>query len=219
LKGQEDMAQHDELSELGKALAELDEASVETLVRQSLSQGIAPEEIISELSAGMAVVGERFHEKEYFLTELIYSGEIFKHALALLQPLRKTSTGGKAKGVVVMGTVQGDIHDLGKNIVVTQLECAGYTVVDIGVDAPAQRFVEAVVESQATLVGMSMLLTTAFGAAQETVAAFTQANLRDKVKIMIGGAVTNEDVRQNIGADFWGRDATAAVDIARAVYQ
>lgn len=213
------MAQHDELSDLGKALAELDEAGVETLVRQSLSQGIAPDEIITELSAGMARVGELFSQKEYFLSELIYSGEIFKHAMAMLQPLRKTSTGGKDKGVVVMGTVQGDIHDLGKNIVVTQLECAGYTVVDIGVDAPAQRFVEAVVESQATLVGMSMLLTTAFGAAQDTVAAFTRANLRDKVRIMIGGAVTNEDVRQKIGADFWGRDATAAVDIARAVYQ
>ena len=208
------MAQHDELSELGKALAELDEASVETLVRQSLSQGIAPEEIISELSAGIAVVGERFREKEYFLTELIYSGEIFKHAMAML-PVRKNFTGGKAKGVVVMGTAQGDIHDLGKNIVITQLECAGYTVVDIGVDAPAQRFVEAVVESQATLVGMSMLLTTAFDAARATVDAFTRANLRDKVKIMIGGAVTNEDVRQNIGADFLGKDAVRWVGVIR----
>jgi methanogenic corrinoid protein MtbC1 len=211
------MAQHNNLSELGRALADLDEVGVETMVRKYLSQGMASEAIITELSAGMAEVGERFRQEEYFLTELIYSGDIFKNAMTVLQPLCKTADDGKPRGTVVMGTVQGDIHDLGKNIVITLLECAGFSVVDIGVDAPAQRFVEAVVESQAVLVGMSMLLTTTFDAARETIAAFTQANLRDKVKIMIGGSVTNENVRQDMGADFWGRDATAAVEIAREV--
>ncbi len=163
-------------------------------------------------------MGERFRREEYFLSELIYSGEIFKNTMAILQPLCKASVYAKDKAVVVMGTVQGDIHDLGKNIVITMLECAEFKVVDIGVDAPARRFVEAVVDSKASLVGMSMLLTTVFDAARDTVAAITQANLRDKVKIMIGGSVTNEDVRRDIGADFWGRDAAAAVDIAREVY-
>ncbi|MEN6473398.1 MAG: cobalamin-dependent protein [Syntrophaceae bacterium] len=213
------MEEHDGLSELGRALADLDEGGVEHLVRQHLDHGMSPEAIINELSAGMAEVGELFRQEEYFLTELIYSGDIFKNAMAVLQPLCKTAADGKAGGVVVLGTVQGDIHDLGKNIVVTLLECAGFTVVDIGVDVPAQRFVEAAVESQAVLVGMSMLLTTAFDAARETITAFTQANLRDKVKIMIGGSVTNENVKQDMGADFWGKDATAAVDIARAVCQ
>lgn len=213
------MEQHGDLTELGKALADLDEAGVEKLVRQSLSRGVASEEIIIQLSDGITEVGERYRKEEYFLTELIFSGEIFKNAMTILQPLCKTSTDVKARGVVVMGTVQGDIHDLGKNIVITMLECAGFTVVDIGVDAPAQRFVNAVVESQAMLVGMSMLLTTAFDAARETIAVLTQANLRNKVKIMIGGSVTNEDVRQDMGADFWGKDAIAAVDIAREVYQ
>jgi methanogenic corrinoid protein MtbC1 len=192
---------------------------VETLVQKGLDQRIAPEQIISELSTGITEVGERFRREEYFLSELIYSGEIFKNTMVKLQPLCKASVDKKDKAVVVIGTVQGDIHDLGKNIVITLLECAGYSVVDVGVDAPAQRFVEAVIDSKATLVGMSMLLTTVFDAAQDTIAAITQANLRDKVKIMIGGSVTNEDVRRAIGADFWGRDAAAAVDIAREVYR
>jgi methanogenic corrinoid protein MtbC1 len=212
------MDQNNGLSELGRALAELDEAGVETLVQKGLDQKIPPEQIISELSAGITEVGERFRREEYFLSELIYSGEIFKNTMAKLQPLCKASVDAKDKAVVVMGTVQGDIHDLGKNIVITMLECAEFKVVDIGVDAPAQRFVEAVVDSKASLVGMSMLLTTVFDAARDTVAAITQANLRDKVKIMIGGSVTNEDVRRDIGADFWGSDAAAAVDIAREVY-
>ena len=212
------MDQNNGLSELGRAIAELDEAGVKTLVQKRLDQKIQPEQIIRELSAGITEVGERFRREEYFLSELIYSGEIFKNTMAILQPLCKASVDAKDKAVVVMGTVQGDIHDLGKNIVITMLGCAGFSVVDIGVDAPAQRFVEAVVDSKASLVGMSMLLTTVFDAARETVVAITQANLRDKVKIMIGGSVTNENVRRDIGADFWGSDAAAAVDIAREVY-
>ncbi len=207
------------LSELGRALADLDEAGAEASVQQSLSRGMMPEVIITELSAGMAEVGERFRQEEYFLTELIYSGEIFKKAMAILKPFCKTSAVAKGGAAVVIGTVQGDIHDLGKNIVATLLECAGFKVVDIGVDAPPQCFVDAVIESRASLVGMSMLLTTAFDAARETIAAFTKTNLRDKVKIMIGGSVTNDYVRKDIGADFWGKDAIAALEIARAVCQ
>ena len=213
------MEEQNHLSELGQALVVLDEGGVERLVQKGLDQRVPPEQIFNELSAGMAEVGERFRREEYFLTELIYSGEIFKNTIARLKPLYKASASANNKGIVVIGTVQGDIHDLGKNIVITMLECAGFTVVDIGVDAPAQRFVEAVADSQARLIGMSMLLTTAFDAARDTVAAITQANLRDKVKIMIGGSVTNENVRRDIRADFWGKDAAAAVDIARGVYR
>jgi methanogenic corrinoid protein MtbC1 len=219
LKEEKGMAKNNDLSGLGKALADMDEAGVEIFIRQFISNGIAPEEIIAELSNGMAEVGERYRKEEYFLTELIYTGEIFKKAMTVLQPLCKTGSDGKAGGVIVLGTVQGDIHDLGKNIVLTLLECAGFTVIDIGVDASPQCFVDAVIESGASLVGMSMLLTTAFDSARETVAAFTKANLRDKVKIMIGGSVTNDSVRKDIGADFWGKDATAAVEIARTVCQ
>jgi 5-methyltetrahydrofolate--homocysteine methyltransferase len=217
LKEKKGMAKNDDLSGLGTALANMDEACVEMFIRQFISNGTAPEEIIAELSNGMAEVGERFRKEEYFLTELIYSGEIFKNAMTVLQPLCKTAADGKSVGVVVLGTVQGDIHDLGKNIVLTLLECAGFTVVDVGVDVPPQRFVEAAQESKASLVGLSMLLTTSFDAARKTVEAFNQARLHHKMKIMIGGSVTNEDLRRDIEADFWGRDATAAVDIAREV--
>jgi methylmalonyl-CoA mutase cobalamin-binding domain/chain len=212
------MGQHDSVSELGLALAELDESGVENLIQKGLDQRFPPEQIINELSAGITEVGERFRREEYFLTELIYSGEIFKKAMEKLQPLCESSTGAN-KGVVVMGTVQGDIHDLGKNIVITMLKCAGFAVIDVGVDTPAQQFVDAVIESQARLIGLSMLLTTAFDGTRETISAITKANLRDTVKIMIGGSVTNEDVRQEMGADFWGRDAAAAVDIALGVYR
>lgn len=211
------MPQHNGLSELGAALADLDESRVETLIRKALNARIPPEQIMGELSAGITEVGERFRREEYFLTELIYSGEIFKKAMDTLQPLCQSAS-DENKGVVVMGTVQGDIHDLGKNIVVTMLNCAGFEVVDVGVDAPPQRFVDAVIESQAQLVGLSMLITTAFDGTRETISAITRANLRDRVKIMIGGSVTSEDVRREMDADFWGRDAAAAVDIARLVY-
>jgi methanogenic corrinoid protein MtbC1 len=212
------MEEQNHLSELGRALVVLDESGVEKLVQKRLDQRIPPEQILNELSAGMAEVGERFRREEYFLTELIYSGEILKNSIARLKPLCKASAGND-KGMVVMGTVQGDIHDLGKNIIITMLENAGFKVIDIGVDAPAQRFVEAAADSRARLVGMSMLLTTAFDAARDTVAAITQANLRDKVKIMIGGSVTNENVRRDLRADFWGKDAAAAVDIALEVHR
>jgi len=207
------------MTDLAKAMAELDEEGVDRLVQEYLNQGRAPEEIIADLSAGMDEVGDRYRRGEYFLTELIYSGEIFKNTVNRVPVSRDPSAQANSKGVVVVGTVQGDIHDLGKNIVVTMLRCAGFTVVDIGVDAPPQRFLEAAVESKAALVCMSMLLTTVFDAARGTIAAFTKANLRDKVKIMIGGAPTNENVMKDMGADFWGRDATSAVEIARKVYQ
>ncbi len=211
------MTERDNLGELGIALAELDESGVEKLVRKELDTGTSPEHIINELSDGRAEVGERFRRGEYVLTELIYSSEIFKNAMNVLKPLCTRTADTKGSGVVVMGTVKGDIHDLGKNIVTTLLECAGFSVVDLGVDVPPERFVEAAVSSNAALVGMSMLLTTAFDAARETIAAIEKANLRGRVKIMLGGSVTSENVRRDMGADFWGRDATSAVDIAREV--
>ena len=213
------MAEHNDLSELSKALVELDESGVEQLIKKELNQGTVPEHIIRQLSDGLTEVGERFRREEYFLTELIYSGEIFKKAMAMIDPYCKKSAGAKSSDIVVMGTVQGDIHDLGKNIVTTLLKCSGFSVFDIGVDASPERFLDAVVQSKAKLVGMSMLLTTAYDAAKATVASIEQMGLRENVKIMIGGSVTSENVRREMGADFWGCDATSAVDIAKTVYR
>ena len=213
------MTEYKDLSELSKALVELDESGVELSVQDELNKGTEPEKLIHQLSDGLTEVGERFRREEYFLTELIYSGEIFKKAMAIVKPLYKKSADEINSDVVVMGTVQGDIHDLGKNIVTTMLECSGFSVIDIGVDVPPELFVDAVVKSKAKLVGMSMLLTTAYDAARATVAAIEKKGLREHVKIMIGGSVTSENVQRDLGADFWGSDATSAVDIAKAVYR
>lgn len=207
------------LSELARALADLDEDRVEILVQQYLDNSIAPEQIIHELSSGITEVGDRFRREDYFLSELIYSGEIFKKNVGRIKPLYKAQAGLNSKGVVVIGTVQGDIHDLGKNIVYLMLESAGFTVIDLGVDVPPGKFVEAVRNSKASLVGMSMLLTTVFDAARSTIDEISRAGLRDKVKIMLGGSVANDIIKQQLGADFYGKDAIEAVDIAREVYQ
>ena len=203
---------------LVEAIAEIREQEALATAKKLLDGGTDPVKVLDDAREALRIVGQRFEEREYFLPELMMSSEIVREISELAKPLLTKDMETKHRGKIVFGTVEGDIHDLGKNIVITMLECAEFKVVDIGVDAPAQRFVEAVVDSKASLVGMSMLLTTVFDAARDTVVAITQANLRDKVKIMIGGSVTNEDVRRDIGADFWGRDAAAAVDIAREVY-
>jgi len=206
-----------QLTELGKAMAELREEDVEKLVSRYIDEGRPPLEIIDELSAGMDVVGSLFKQGEYYLSELVFSGEIFKHSMARLKPIIGAAGGRECVGKVVLGTVKGDIHDLGKDIVATLLECAGFEVVNLGMDVVPEKFVEALRGSQAPLLGLSGLITTAFGSMKETIDAIANAGLRDSVKIMIGGGPTNEEVKAHVGADFYGKDAAAAVDIARSV--
>ncbi len=206
-----------QLTELAKAIAELREADVEKLVSGYLEKKHPPLEIIGELSAGMEVVGSRFKQGEYYLSELVFSGQIFKNAMAKLKPVIDAAGGRQCVGKVVLGTVKGDIHDLGKDIVAMLLECAGFEVINLGTDVMPQKFVEVLRESKAPLLGLSGLITTAFDSMKETVHAVMKAGLRDSVKIMIGGGPTNEEVKTYVGADFYGRDAAAAVDIAKKV--
>jgi methanogenic corrinoid protein MtbC1 len=160
----------------------------------------------------MAVVGERFQKGEYYISELIFSGEIFKGVAQLLEP-RLATTAGAPRGTVVIGTVKGDVHDIGKDLVVLLLKAANYRVHDLGVDVSPQRFVEALRETGARVLALSALLTTAFDPMKETVRAVESAGLRSRVKIMIGGGPVNEQVRVFTGADAWGADAYAAVDL------
>jgi len=206
-----------ELTELGKAIANLEEDKTYEILDRYLADSVPPLEIIDELSAGMDEVGKLYKEGEYFLSELVFSGEIFKGAMAKVKPLIETGSGRESSGKLIVGTAKGDIHDLGKNIVITLLECAGFEVIDLGVDVPAEKFVEAVRESGAPLVGLSALLTTAFNSMRETMEAIRNAGLRERVKVMIGGGSTSDKLREQIGADFYGRDATEAVDIAKSV--
>lgn len=195
-------------SELAMAMADLEESKVQDLVQAGLAQGQSPAELLEECREGMSLIGKRFEAGEYFLSDLIMAGEIFKTAAATLAE-KAGGSGGPSKGHVVLGTVKGDIHDIGKDIVVTMLRGAGYAVEDLGVDVPAAKFVESVRATGAQVVGLSGLLTILFDPMKETVAALKAAGLM--AKVMIGGGPITESVREYVGADALGHDAQEAV--------
>ena len=204
-------------TKLSEAITRLDEIQVMEILKRNIEEGVLPLRILDELSAGMEEVGRLYRQGEYFLSELIFSGDIFRNAMDRLKPLLGSSYDRAAGGMLVMGTVKDDIHDLGKSIVIMLLECAGFEVVDLGVDVPAEKFVEAIRKHDVGLVGLSALLTTAFDSMHATIEAVRKAGLRDRVRIMIGGGSTSEAWRKQIGADFYGKDATSAVEIAKRV--
>jgi len=199
---------------LANLLCELNEDEAMAQVQDRLARGDDPLGIIEECRQGMEIVGKRFEDKEYFITELIMAGEIFGDIMKELEPAlkgRKAETVGK----IVIGTVQGDIHDIGKNIVSTMLSCSGFEVFDLGVDVPPEKFVEKIKEVGAPLVGLSGLMTTSFNPMKETVEAIAKAGLRDKVKVLVGGGPVNERVVEFVGADVFGKDVTTAIELSR----
>ena len=198
---------------LTSALVEMREEDVLAAVRAANEAGTTPADIIAALQAGMKDIGDKYEAGEYFLSELIMSAEIFKRALEELG-LDKSAADTGTRGTVVLGTVHTDIHDIGKNIVASVLSANGFKVVDLGVDVPAQQFVDAARENDAKVIGLSCLLTTAFPAMQETVAAFAAAGLRDEVTIVIGGGPVSDDLAQQLGADSAGASAQDAVILA-----
>ena len=198
---------------LATMLAELKEDETLAEVRKALDGGTDPLTLVEGLREGMSDVGRRFEDKEYFLSELIMSAEIFKEAIALVEPHLGAGS-GPTKGSVVIGTVKGDIHDIGKNIVATLLRCEGYDVHDLGVDIPPDAFIDKLKETGAQLLALSGLLTLAFDSMKETVDTLAEAGLRDKVKVIIGGGPVNDKVVEFSGADAYGVDASQAVKLA-----
>jgi methylmalonyl-CoA mutase cobalamin-binding domain/chain len=198
---------------LATMLAGLKEDETLAEVRKALDEGVDPLTLVEGLREGMSDVGRRFEEKEYFLSELIMSAEIFKEAIAIIEPHLEAGA-GPSKGSVVIGTVKGDIHDIGKNIVATLLRCEGYDVHDLGVDITPEAFIDKLKETGASLLALSGLLTLAFDSMKETVDNLTEAGLRDKVKVIIGGGPVNEKVVEYSGADAFGVDAAQAVKMA-----
>ena len=198
---------------LTSALVEMREDDVLVAVGAAKDAGTARCCIIAALQAGMKTIGDKYEAGEYFLSELIMSAEIFKQALDELG-LDQSAADTGTRGTVVLGTVHTDIHDIGKNIVASVLSANGFKVVDLGVDVPAQKFVDAARANDAKVIGLSCLLTTAFPAMQETVAAFADAGLRDKVTIVIGGGPVNDELAQQLGADGAGTSAQDAVSLA-----
>jgi methanogenic corrinoid protein MtbC1 len=204
------------LTPLAQAVDQLQPDAAIGLVQEKLAAGEAPLAILEELQAGMAAVGDRFEAGEYYLSELIFAGEIFKMASA---PLRDAlaDASGDAAGTIVLGTVKGDIHEFGKNIAGTVLSSNGIRVVDLGVDVDHQAWVDAVNESGATLVGMSALLTTVFDDMKEAVATLERAGLRDKVTILVGGGPMTEEAARYVGADHYCKTAQDGVVTAKNV--
>jgi methanogenic corrinoid protein MtbC1 len=198
--------------QLATAIADLEEPTVLKLVQERLDAGEDPAAILASCREGMVLVGKRYEASEYFVSDLIMAGEIFKQALALFSSRIKADA-GSARGKVVVGTVKGDIHDIGKDIVVSLLKAANYDVRDLGVDVPPGKFVDAVKETGATIVGLSGLLTISFEAMKQTIAALDAAGLRPKVKVMIGGGPVTATVQKYAGADAWGADAQTAVTL------
>jgi methanogenic corrinoid protein MtbC1 len=201
--------------DLVSTLADLKEKEALKIVEDRLNAGEEPLKILDDARKAMEIVGKRFASSEYFMPDLVYSGEILREITEMVKP--KMSKAGEIKrvGKVVFGTVAGDIHDIGKDIVVFMLDVNGFEVYDLGVDVPAQKFVEKIKETGAPIVGLSGFLTLAFDSMKQTVDAIKAAGLRDKVKVMIGGGQISDEVRKYAGADAYGQDAMAGVSLAK----
>jgi methanogenic corrinoid protein MtbC1 len=202
-------------ADLVNLLADLKEDEVLKLTKEKLDANEDPLKILEDSRKGMEIVGNRFADGEYFLPELVFSGEILKQITELVKPKLSQAVETKRLGKVVLGTVAGDIHDIGLNIVDFMLDVNGFEVYNLGVDVSPERFVEKIKETNAGIVGLSGFLTPAFDSMKDTVQAIVAAGLRDKTKIMIGGGQIDEQVRQYAAADAYGKDAMAAVSLAK----
>jgi 5-methyltetrahydrofolate--homocysteine methyltransferase len=201
--------------DLVNALADLKEKEAIKIVEDRLNTSEDPLKILEDARRGMEIVGTRFANSEYFIPDLVYSGEILKEITEMVKPKLAKAAEAKRLGKVVFGTVAGDIHDIGKNIVVFMLDVNGFEVYDLGVDVPVQKFVDKIKETGAPLVGLSGFLALAFDSMKDTIEAIKAAGLRDKVKVMIGGGQITEEIRKYTGADAYGKDAMAGVSLAR----
>ncbi len=204
-----------ESSDLVTALADLKEEEALKIVEEKLNAGEDPFKILENVRSSMEIVGKRFANNEYFISDLLYAGEILGAVTEKVKPKLATTKEAKHLGKVIIGSVEGDIHDIGKNIVVFMLEANGFEVYDLGVDIPPEKFVEKIKETGATIVGLSGFLTLVFDSMKKTVEAMEKAGLRGKVKIMIGGGQITEEIRRYTGADAYGRDAIDAVTLAK----
>lgn len=202
-------------AKLAQAVIDGEPEDAESLAKEALAQGLDPLECVNQgLTKGIQVVGERFANGEYFLPELIIGAEAMKLALAVLEPAMVGDQSREVVGRVVLGTVEGDMHEIGKTLVGTMLVANGFKVIDIGVDKSAQEFINTIQENNADIVGASALLTTTMLQQKKLIEALSAAGLRDKVKVMVGGAPVTESFATEIGADGYAEDAISAVNLA-----
>lgn len=209
------MSKRELLEKVAMSLVELDSERLKNSIEDALQNGVLPQEIIKEgMGRGMQTVGERYERGEYFLSELIMAGVTMKEGMALVEPHLKGQTTETA-GRVLIGTVEGDLHDIGKNIVATMLESAAFEVHDLGVDVPPKTFVEKAKGLKPDIVALSALLSVTIGKVKETIDALKESSLRENVKVLVGGSCLNEKVAREVGADAYGYDAWDGVNKAK----
>ncbi len=209
------MSEKNILEKISDAVVNLDIDGVKAACKEAVDAGIPAYKAVTDgMAKGMEIVGQKYEANEYFLAELIMAGETMKEGMTVLGPYLKAGD-IKSAGKMVMGTVRGDLHDIGKNIVVTLMNAAGFEVVDLGVDVPAEKYVEAVKSSKPDIVGMSALLTTTMVEMEAIIKALKKAGLRDNVKIIIGGAPITPEYAKKIGADAAAKDAVEGVNICK----
>jgi 5-methyltetrahydrofolate--homocysteine methyltransferase len=201
---------------IAKAVEQGNLYEIEDMVNAALAAGESPKGLLEAMMAGLKACGDRFEAGEYFLPELMGAGDAFKTGMGVLAP--RLSAGDRvSQGTVVLGTVHGDVHDIGKNLVGFMLESAGFTVVNLGVDVSTEAFVQAVREHQPQVLGMSALLTTTMLGMEDVMGELKRQGLRDKVKVLIGGGPVSKKYADDIGADAYGNDAAQAVSLVRSL--
>jgi dimethylamine corrinoid protein len=209
------MTEGSKMEQLTRALAELEEPKALELVDQIVAE--SPEsagEAIDAIQAGMDEVGKRYQEGDYFLAEMIFAAEVVKQAMPRLTAVMAAED-RKSLGRVLLGTVKGDLHDIGKNLISVMMTAVGFEVVDLGIDVPPERFVQAIKEKKPQIVGLSGLLTLSVESMVDTVAAIQEAGLRDKVKVIIGGNPVTEHIHGVVGSDAWTNNAAEGLEICQ----
>lgn len=209
------------MSDLANEMKDLNEEKVYALVDELIGKGTSAEAIIQQCNEGLVTVGDLFASGQYFLTELMFSAEIMQGVMNKIEHLIASEQAENSAAdikTVIIGTVKGDIHDIGKNIVVSLLRSHGFKVVDLGVDVPTEKFVEAIRDTGGKVIGLSALLNTTFGEMKKVVDAIAEAGLRDQVKVIIGGTICSETVREYTGADLYANDAVTGVNFCKQIY-
>lgn len=201
---------------LKQALVSLDMNQVQSLVDEKIGSGQPAGDIINILTQGLDEIGDLFSKDELYIPELVRSGQIFEAVMKKLEPyMSDKETDQRRKGRVVIGTVKGDLHDLGKNLVANMIRTSGFEVIDIGKDVATEKFIEVVLDTKPDVIGLSALLTTTMAMQAEVIEALEKENLRNDVKVIVGGAPANEEWAEEIGADAYGSDAVDAVRIVK----
>jgi len=205
------------LNEITRSLVECEPDKTEALTKDALEAGTEPLSIINEgLVPGMEIVGQKFQSGEYFLPQMVIAANAMQQAMGLLEPeLQARKQVSESVGTVVIGTVKGDIHEIGKSLVATMMSAYGFRVHDVGVDVDVETFVDKVRETGANLLGLSALLTTTMTAQREVIQAFEEAGIRDQVKVLVGGAPVTQEWADTIGADGYAEDVMGAVDLSK----